>query len=507
LEDDIGKGLFGCSEVNWNTLEGVKKQRAEAEKNKAKLLKDIAEKKYGNASVNWQTRESMEKNIEDWQKEIAKIKKETAAGIFSAAIVNWQTRNGVNSSIAGLQKEIDDINSAMTDGTYGVPEFGWQTRNGIDQNIVNWQKIIDTTKSELSQKKYGCPECNWRTEEAVEQRVKAIELSLTNRKEEFTSENWWGMGGTRRQLEQLRLQVLVIEEETGLKSEKVKALQARETELKKYLAHDFLTALPEEESTFMKAISWCSNAIKEVNKAAEKFKKIKKVITIIKTATNPAKAADLLLKEATGKGFFEFVGEKMLPEKVFNNPVVQTILKGGKIDHKELVEKFAKENLPPELIETIKTFEDMKDNPEAFVRSKMYDEVMTVVEGNPKLKQTYQSFKEAEKFIKNPELIEKRLEESLKQYGDELLKNAEGKIVETVMSDERAQKLKEQLENYRERLNRIQSDSTEKIDKFTENVAAGITRNLQNAMEETVGLKKEITPFVQDFVDGYSFTD
>jgi RNase H-fold protein (predicted Holliday junction resolvase) len=197
----------------------------------------------------------------------------------------------------------------------------------------------------------------------------------------------------------------------------------------------------------------------------------------------------------------------MLPEKVFNNPVVQTILKGGKIDHKELVEKFAKENLPPELIETIKTFEDMKDNPEAFVRSKMYDEVMTVVEGNPKLKQTYQSFKEAEKFIKNPELIEKRLEESLKQYGDELLKNAEGKIVETVMSDERAQKLKEQLENYRERLNRIQSDSTEKIDKFTENVAAGITRNLQNAMEETVGLKKEITPFVQDFVDGYSFTD
>lgn len=506
-EAQIADGTFSGPESNWISLNGIKQDIQKEETGKQEMLQNIANGSFSSPAVNWVTRQSLEKEITDHQKIIKDTEKSIADGQFSTPAVNWQTRSAIQRDIDQILLEIKAIQDGLTAGTFGCPEFNWRTEKSINAEIATWQQIIDETKQQIAARTFGSPETNWRTEASVDQQIAQLQDALRRRKEEFTTENYWNMGGIRRQIEALHLQLLTLEDECGLRDEKITALQAREQELKKYLAHDFLTSLPAEESGFIKAIRWCSQAIQEVNAAAGKFKKLKQVVEIVKTASNPAEAADRLLKATTGKGFFEFVGEKLLPEKVFNNPIVQTVLKGGKVDHQELVKKFAEDNLPPEMIETIKTFEAMKNDPQAFVRSKMYDEVMTVVEGNPKLKQTYQSFKEAEQFIKNPELIEKKLEESLKMYGQQALKNAGDKAMQTVMATEHAEKLKAQLNGYRERLERIQADGEASIDRFTENVAAGITRNLQNSLEETVGLKTTITPFVQELVEGYSFTD
>ncbi len=59
---------------------------------------------------------------------------------------------------------------------------------------------------------------------------------------------------------------------------KIAKLTEQKKQLEKLLYHEFIVELPKEESGFIKAVKWCSNAINEVNKAVSKYKKVKKVI-------------------------------------------------------------------------------------------------------------------------------------------------------------------------------------------------------------------------------------
>jgi DNA repair exonuclease SbcCD ATPase subunit len=397
-------------------------------------------------------------------------------------------------SIKKYEDEKKDLAKAFSKKEYPLP--GHRTKIIDHENsIKKYQEEKKMLAEVFAKKEFPLPAHRTKIIDH-EKAIEDIKKKKQARRDEFTSEKWMNMKDIRRKIQAAELEIAKLENMIGLKDEKLAKLNEDKRLLNKLLNHEFITELPEEESGFIKAIKWCSNAINEVNKAVSKYKKVKKVIDILRS-NDPIKAADTLLKTTTGKGLVETVASKILPDKVYKNKYVQKFLNGEYHNAKDALKDFAEDQIPADIKDKIETLKSLRENPEEFLKSKAYDKVMSVIESNPRLKNTLDSFEKAKRYMENPEIIEQELKESMEKYARDKVENNETVIM-----------LKNKMKEYEERIERIKQENLEKIENYKKNMAAQVVKNLKDTIEDRVGLKDiEKSDFVQDLVKGYKFVN
>lgn len=457
--------------------------RKELEAQAAELAALVSRGDYSSPAQYHRSVNSVKGDIENRKGLANQVKADLSTGDFAPAEVYYRSIKSCEESIVTLQKLIDDAVRLHGAGDFAPPEVYYRTGRSVRDAVSSHRKRIAEIRGLVESGEYAPAELYYTSIRSCTDIASQRDEALLARREQFTSEAWQYMGDRRRQIQALELEAAAIDSKTGSSDGKVKALQARKTEIERFLAHDFVTELPAEESGFMKAIKWCSDAASEVMKVAdkvrettEKFKRVRQIVDIVKTASNPAQAADRFLKAATGKGFVETIGEKLLPEKVLGNPIVRSLLRGESVDRAALMESAARDGLPKEVTDAYDTLTRLREDPEGFLRSNMLEKVMNVIEGNPSLKKTYETMQEARRVMENPELLEEKLEANAEAYA-----------------------------KAKERLERIRTESLERVGNFENNVAAGVSRAIQNAVEHRLGITDDEKGFAESLVEGYEF--
>lgn len=428
--------------------------------------KNVAEGKAGSDSI-----KSAEDNVASWRKLVADQRQKVADGTYTSRAGNWVNTNSFREQIKNCQAEIARINAALADesmkhryaGTYGMPSIG------------ECKKIIQDTNAEISKMR-----------------------------DTYTSEDWGNRKALRQQQQNLHIEILKLQEEAGLKEEKVAALVARRNELEQFLMHDFLTELPKEDSGFIKAIKWINKAIDRVSEVVEKFEKLKKIVDLVKNSSNPYSAVNFLFEEATGKGLTERLASKLLPDKVLENPLVQRLIKGEAVNRQDILKEVVVENLPPDVKRKVEQAVDLintarSGNIRDLVAQHGFEQAMRVIDSQPELKKAFETFQQAHKIMQNPELIEARLEDSIRERVTLELKAAGRDVVDSLVSEE----TKKRLEVYQERIKKIEDDIAKNYRLVTDTVTESALITVKDEVEEIIGLKDDQRSAVEKLVINY----
>lgn len=411
-------------------------------------------------------------------------------------------------------KQIEKISALLASGDYAAHPAGYTINQQKSWN-ENARKHIADVELRLKTGAYGrgYPIATY------EDWIKHSQKVIDERKKQFTEEIWWNMGDTRKELQALKLKLLHLQEETGSTDEKMMVLQATKAELQSFIDHSFLTNLPEEESGILKAIKWCTKAIKKVMDVAENLKEVKAVLDIVKGTSNPAHAFDLIYRKATGKSLYLTIAKKAFPSWITKSGAFQEFLKTGTLDRKKVVEEIVAKNVPKHLRkqyeDTMDTIHALRTDPNAYLKSKAYDRVKSIIEANPELKKSMETFEQARHFIDNPELIGEKLEENLKTYVEDEFKSTELYAQLKAGSDQynnEMNKVKERsktiINNLKERLEEIKEDRLRDIQNYQRNITKTAIKNFGKILEERVGLTDEKgEEYVECLLKEYSFSD
>ncbi len=403
-----------------------------------------------------------------------------------------QPRENIERSAAGVtyaREYAAKVRKAIDEGSHTS-----RAHNGTSKNMYRDLATVAREEIALIQKaladesfqhrysgQYGRP-----TIRECRQCIATATLEMQKQRDSYAAEEWENRKDLRKRRQELHVELLRLQAEAGLKDEKIAALIERRNELERFLCHDFVTELPKEESGFLKAIRWIDETIDKVSKVAEKFERLKKVVTLVQSS-NPAKALDLFLEDVTGKGLSERLAEKLLPKKVLENPLVQRLIRGERLSRDELVKEAVIESLPPDARRRVEEAIDVlntvrSDNIRELVRQKGYEHAMRIIDAQPELRKAWETFDQAQKIVQNPALIEKRLEQAVTERVRHELTKAGRELTDAVVGEEVCKRLAQ----YQSRLEAFKTDIADKAGQVPEAVANGVLRSVKENFESRI---------------------
>jgi len=414
---------------------------------------------------------SCEQAIESSRENVANIRQKINEGTYTSRADNWTNTNSYRATIKNCQDEIARINVALADetmthryaGTYGTP------------SISACKKVIEETRGEI-------------------EKQRAL----------YTAEEWGNRKDLRQRREYLHVEILKLQEEVGLKDDKIAALIARRDELEQFVYHDFLTELPKEDSGFIKAIKWISKTLDRVSEVTEKFEKFKKVVDLVKGSTNPYNAVNYVFQEATGKSLTARLAEKLLPDKVLENPLVQRMIKGESVSRQDILKEAIVENLPPDVKRKVEQTVDLLNSARSgnirdLVAQKGFEQAMRVIDSQPELKKAFEAFDQANKIIHNPALLQDRLENTIRERVTLELKAAGREAVDSLVSEE----TRKRVEAYQDRIKKIEQDIGKNAGLVADAVTESALISVQKGVECRVGLNDSNLTAVEDLIVNY----
>ncbi len=468
-EEQIAKAqsdLTRLTEEHAKELQAARDSLQEQMKRVEDTKKQVAEGKTPADNV-----KSAEQATESWEKSIADMTKRMAEGTYTSRAFNWTSTGHFKGLIETNQNEISRINAALADESM---QHRYSGRLG-NPSIKTCREVIARTQAEIDE--------------------------MTKK---YTSEDWDNRKNLRQSLQDKHIEILKLQEEVGLKDEKLDALIARRNELEQFLMHDFLTELPKEDSGFIKAIKWINNTLDRVNEVVEKFEKFKKVVDLVKNSSNPYKAVNFLFEEATGKGLTERLASKLLPDKVYNNPLVQRLIKGESINRQELLKEAVIESLPPETRRKVEQAVDLintarSGNMRDLIAQHGFEQAMRVIDSQPELKKAWDTFQQAHNIINNPGLIQDRLEESIRERVKLELKAAGRDIVDSMVSEE----VKTRVAAYQEKIKKIEEDLNKNYRLPAEAFVEASLVAVQKKLESHIGIDDADLTDVEAVIKGY----
>lgn len=466
----------------------------------------------------------VEESIANWQKDLERLSAEHAQELANAeqtlqkhveeaATIKGKQSSGKASAddvkraqetVAYWQKTIADMRKSIADGTYSSRAFNWtNTRSFSEQikygneTIANMQKsIADGNFRHRYGFRYGLP-----TIAECQKVIADANTEIATMREKYTAEDWGNRKELRTQMQNLNVEILKLHEEAGLKDEKIAALEARRKELEQFIYHDFLTELPKEDSGFIKAIKWLSNAIEKVNEVTEKFERVKKLVDIVKNNSNPYNAVNYLFEETTGKSLNTRLADKLLPEKVRENPLVKRLINGENINRQDILKEVVVENLPPDVKRRVEQAVDLintarSSNIRDLVAQHGFEQAMRVIDSQPELKKAFTAFEQAHNLIQNPAQIEERLKESIRERVELELRVAGKEIVASLVSEE----TKKRVDAYQEKLEKLEEDITNGYRFAAEEVTQAAFETIQKGIEERIGLRSESPVLIEELI-------
>ncbi|MBU1108765.1 MAG: hypothetical protein KKB51_18965 [Candidatus Riflebacteria bacterium] len=346
---------------------------------------------------------------------------------------------------------------------------------------------------------YGTPTIN-ECKEVIERLQKEIE----KRREQYAAEEFNGRKDLRQQRENLHIEILKLQEQVGLKDEKVAALIARKNELETFLYHDFITEIPKEDSGFMKAIKWLGEALEKVNEVTEKFERIRKLTSLVRAASNPLEAVNYILKEATGTNLTERIAQKLLPDKMLQNALVQRMLKGEPVNREDILKEAVFESLPENTRRQVEQAVDVistmrSSNIRDVIKSRGFEEAMKVVDADPALKKAWDTFQQANQLVNNPGLIEDRLKAVVTEKVKLEMQTAGKQLVDKIIDEEVGKRINE----YQQKIEKIQDDIRERKVDVAEKLTESAVQTFEKALEYAVGKTEENNSATEDMVKNY----
>ncbi len=460
------KDLTELSRIHEEELQGEKDRLQELTRMAAETRKKVAEGKEPAENI-----ERAEKGVESYNNSIAKMAARMAEGTYTSRAFNWVGTGHFRGIIACEQAEIAKINNALADESLCVQYCG----SNMTPSIKTCREVIASTQAEIDE--------------------------MTKK---YASEEWEGRKDLRRRMQDKHIKILKLQEEVGLKDEKLEALTARRNELEKFLMHDFLTELPEEDSGFVKAIKWISNSLDRVNEVVEKFEKFKKVVNLVQNSSNPYQAVNYLFEEATGKSLNERIASKLLPKKVLENNLVQRLIKGESVSRNELLKEAVMEELPPETRRKVEQAVDLintarSGNMRDLIAQHGFEQAMRVIDSQPELKQAWDTFNQAHDIMHKPELIKERLEDSIRERVTLELKTKGVEIVDSMVSEE----VKKRVAAYQDKLKNIEEDLVKNYRVPAEAFVEASLVAVQKGFESRIGLDVDDYATVEGIINGY----
>lgn len=414
---------------------------------------------------------SVEQAAESWEKSIADMTKRMAEGTYTSRAFNWMSTGHFRCLIETSQKEIASINAALADESM-QHRYGGKHNN---PSIKTCREVIARTQAEIGE--------------------------MTSK---YTSEEWEKRKDLRQSLQDKHIQILKLQAEVGLKDEKLDALIARRNELEQFLMHDFLTELPKEDSGFIKAIKWINNALDRVSEVVEKFEKFKKIVDLVKNSSNPYNAVNFLFEEATGKGLTERIAAKLLPDKVLENPLVQRLIKGEAVSRQDILKEVVVESLPPDVKRKVEQAVDLintarSGNIRDLVAQHGFEQAMRVIDSQPELKRAFETFQQAHNIMQNPELIEERLQDSIRERVTLEFKAAGREVIDSLVSDE----TKKRVEAYQDKIKKIEDSIAKNYRLVSETVTESALITVKDEVEKRIGLNDDERSAVENLVINY----
>lgn len=453
-EEEIAKAEQDLKKL----IEAHEKEFETKNKNAEEQVKLLAEarKKLAEGKASADNVKSAEQGVEYFRKDMADTRQKMDEGTYKSRFDNWTSANSYRTIVKSRQDKITGINAALADESMMHRHAG---RLG-HPTIKACKQIIEKNRAEI-------------------EKQRAL----------YTAEEWGKRKELRQSRQNLNIEILKLQEKVGLKDEKIDALIARRNELEKFIYHDFLTEIPKEDSGFIKAIKWISNTLDKVNEVAEKFKRLKTLVDLVKGSSNPINAINFVLKEATGIDLTQRLAEKLLPDEVLENPLVQRLIKGEHVNRQDILKEAIVKDLSTELKNKVEQTIDLintarSGNIRDLIAQHGFERAMRVIDSQPELKKAWETFNQANKIMKNPELLEDRLESSIRERVILELKASGSEVVDSLVSEE----TRKRIAVYEEKLKKMKDDFSNKSNLAADYVAISALTTIKQGYENLVDM-------------------
>lgn len=480
----IGREKFKYVKENRRDREDIKKWQRKIKEYKDKWKKEKKEIENDIKSYEKEiemARESGEEQIKFWQKKIKEAK-------------NDADKKGAREQLAKIRNYIADKSIKSHPGKVSM---------GIYMERLEGRKKHRVERSKkFEEGDYPGPS-RGRTINGCKRRIARYEKQIAERKEEFVSGEFGRISRYNKRLNRAKVKLAALLKKTGLKSERMAKLEETKKTLELFLNHDFVTELPKEDSTFVKALKWLGKTAAKINKGIEKFKAIKKVVDLVKNAANPFEAADFLFEKAFGKSIVSKLAEKLLPEKLVKNKLFQSYINGG-ISERNLLKEVGK-NLGDKVIDEktrkmLETIDDLRKNPRSYLESELYDEVNTVIEANPEIASAIETMQKTKDVIECPEILYERMQEEAVEKVKSEFKNK----IEDTQLQKKVKEIEQQFKQKKEKFEKIKDESYKKADEFANRVTGRALNHLKEKFESRMGMKtREAVGFYADIIEQY----
>jgi hypothetical protein len=483
--------ITGVKEYAANEIKKCEERIEEAQKQLAPLLEAHA-----------QELQNAENTLQQHIQSIAETQKKIAEGKATADNVK-----SIEQAVAGWRQAIASMTQRMEEGTYTSRAGNWASSGNYRALIENNQKEIAQINAALAdesmRQRYGGKHNN-PTIKTCREVIARTQAEIDAMTEQYTSEEWEKRKDLRQSLQNKHIEILKLQAEVGLKDEKLDALLARRNELEQFLMHDFLTELPKEDSGFIKAIKWINNALDRVSEVVEKFEKFKKIVDLVKNSSNPYNAVNFLFEEATGKGLTERIASKLLPDKVLENPLVQRLIKGEAVNRQDILKEVVVENLPRDVKRKVEQAVDLintarSGNIRDLVAQHGFEQAMRVIDSQPELKRAFETFQQAHNIMQNPELIEERLQDSIRERVTLEFTAAGREVIDSLVSEE----TKKRVEAYQDKIKKIEDSIAKNYRLVSETVTESALITVKDEVEKRIGLNDDERSAVEKLVINY----
>ena len=426
-------------------------------------------------------RKSGEEQVEFWQKKIKEAK-------------NKADKDGARKQLAKIRKYIADKSIKSHPGKVSMGIY-IERLEGRKKHRVEGSKKFEEGD-------YPGPSSG-RTINGCKRRIARYEKQIEERKEEFVSGDFGRISRYNKRLNRAKVKLASLLKETGLKSERMAKLKETKKTLELFLNHDFVTELPKEDSTFVKALKWLGKTAAKINKGIEKFKEIKKVVDLVKNASNPFEAADFLFEKAFGKSIVSTLAEKLLPEKLVENNLFQSYINGEISERnllKEVGKKLGDKVIDEKTRKMLETIDDLRKNPRSYLESELYEEVNIVIESNPEIASAIETMRKAKDVIECPEILYERMQQEAVEKVKSEFKNK----IEDTQLHKKVKEIEQQMKQKKEKFEKMKEESYKKADEFANRVTGRALNHLKEKFESRMGMKSaEIEGFYNELVEQY----
>lgn len=229
--------------------------------------------------------------------------------------------------------------------------------------------------------------------------VVAREDNLRAAEEVFRNSQTYEQRTSISTINHLQISLDTLNEQLKGKDGKVKRLEEEIAYLQKMIDAQFIPEVPAPKEM----LDHLCDAMLGIGEVISDLGEAKKILTLIKM-NNPWGLLDYACEQAYGKGLVAMLTEKAGLEKYMTNKWVKMAVE-GKFDAAALKEEVARSLLPAEVVDKLDAFEQMRRDPEGYVKEAVYSEVTSMVEANPFLKETLTKAETLQRYIKEPQTL------------------------------------------------------------------------------------------------------